>query len=297
MPGDLYRDAHLGLRARLAELEVRIRDTEAELTDAFWASLDPRERERLSALRDALELVRSESFEELARAEQLLSSYADELARRVAALPGLEEEWCALPDEAPDPPLEREPWVLGLPSQAETSQLVRAFRAMVRERDRRAEVVDGKRSCLARFRDRNAPFSLRATAYTNGNGQIAEVAMWLMTSVPRAAPRLVVRHESLVQAFGKALGLKHEVEVGEPSFDGLFLIEGSKEAADRLLVPSVQTMLLTLARFDVPTLDIDPPRRVASLRWRFEPAPKALEAAVGVLATIREAEAVVRFRR
>jgi hypothetical protein len=120
--------------------------------------------------------------------------------------------------------------------------------------------------------------------------------MWLVTSVPRAMPRLLVRHENLVMSLGKVLGLKHEIEVGEPSFDGLFLIEGVAEAVHRLLVPSVRMQLLVLSRFDIPTLEIDPPRRVASIRWRFEPQAKALDAAVRVLAAIRETTPDLRFR-
>lgn len=59
----------------------------------------------------------------------------------------------------------------------------------------------------------------------------------------------------------------------------------------------MRALLLALARFDVPTLEIAPPERVASLRWQFEPAPPALDAAVRVLASIREADAHVRFSR
>jgi hypothetical protein len=106
---------------------------------------------------------------------------------------------------------------------------------------------------LARFRDRGAPFALRATLYAQGNGQVSEVAMWLVTSIPRALPRLVVRHETLVLSVGKKLGLKREVEVGDTSFDGLFLIEGTKEAADRYLGTAVRAQLLALSRFDIPT--------------------------------------------
>ena len=168
--------------------------------------------------------------------------------------------------------------------------------ATVRDRDRHATVIkDGARTCIARFRDKDAPFALRATAYTNGNGQIAEVGMTLVTSVPRAMPRLLVRHETLVLSVGKVLGLKHEIEVGEPSFDGLFLIEGAPEAVTRLLVPPVRMQLMALSRFDIPTLEIDPPRRLASIRWRFEPQPRALDAAVRVLAAMRETTPDLRF--
>jgi hypothetical protein len=297
MLGDLYRDAHVGIRARLSELEIRIRDTEAELTDTFWASLEPRVRERLTNLRDALELTREESFEELARAEQLLAAYVEELGRLVASLPTVEEEWRALPDETPDPPTEAQAWCFGWPTREEADGLARSFRAIVRERDPHAEIIEGRTSWLARFRDDGAPFALRATAQTLGNGQIGEVAMCLVTSVRRATPRLLVKHETLVLSFGKALGLKREVEVGEPSFDGLFLVEGEEESALRLLGPSMRAWLLALARFDVPTLEIDPPRRVAGIRWRFQPDPKALDAAVRVLASVRDTEGDVRFRK
>ncbi len=297
MPADLYRDAYVGIRARIEELSIRIRDLESDLTDAFWASLDGDERHRLEQLRGALDLDRSASFEELARAEQRLAAYVDELERRIAHLPALEEEWLTIPEDTRDPPLERLPWAFGVPSPDEAAEFVRSFRVTVRERDRSAEIVEGRHSCLARFRDRGAPFSLRGTVQTNGNGQISEVAMWLITSVARAMPPLVVRHESLIQAFGKALGLKHEIEVGEPSFDGLFLIEGTRDAVDRLLIPGVRTQLLALSRFDIPTLEIDPPRRVAQIRWRFHPVPKALDAAVRVLASIRETHSEVHFRR
>jgi hypothetical protein len=301
MPADLYRDASLGIRARLGELESRIREREAEVTDAFWASLDPDVRERLRTMRPLVAKSHATwSLEDLARAEGRLAAYLDELETLIARLPAIEAEWQEMPESVGDPPPPRESGVLHLPSEDERDTLRRAFIAVVRERDRDA-VVEGARSgsgrsLLARFRHQDAPYALRATAYTNGSGQIAEVAMWLVTSVPRATPRLVVRHESLVMAFGKALGIKHEVDVGDPSFDGLFLVEGGKEAALRLLSKNVRGQLMALARFDVPTLEIDPPSRTASVRWRFEPQAKALDCAVRVLASIRETPPVVRFR-
>ncbi|AKV04127.1 hypothetical protein AKJ09_10790 [Labilithrix luteola] len=305
MTADLYRDAWVGIRARLAELSVRVREREAEVTEDFWESLEPNVRGELGAMREALEIVYAESaspasfeFEQLARAEQLLANYLEELERLIRQLPAVEAEWCALPDEVPDPPSGRDSWTLYLPTDEEMSELVRSFTTTVRERDRTADIItDNRRSCLARFHDRGAPFTLRATAHTNGKGQIIEVGMWLMTSVPRAMPKLVVRHETLALSFGKAIGLKHEVEVGEPSFDGLFLIQAAKETVTRLLVPSIRTLLMTLARFDVPTLEIDPRARTASLQWRFEPSSVALDAAVRVLANIREARAEVRFKK
>lgn len=298
MAANSYRDAHVGIRARLADLEVRIRDRESEVTPAFWDSLDDKVREEMRSEREAIELVDpGATLEELARAEQLLSAYLDDLERLIARLPAIEEQWHELPDDVDDPPARRDPWPLGLPTTEEWNAMERKLLATVRDRDRDAVVIkDGARTCIARFRDKSCPFALRATAYTNGNGQIAEVGMTLVTSVPRAMPRLLVRHETLVLSVGKVLGLKHEIEVGEPSFDGLFLIEGAPEAVTRLLVPPVRMQLMVLSRFDIPTLEIDPPRRLASIRWRFEPQPKALDAAVRVLAAMRENTPDLRFR-
>jgi hypothetical protein len=295
---DLYRDAHVGIRARLAELEARIREREAELTEEFWASLEPYVRERLASLRAGLELACGEmdSLDALARAEVLLSAYAEELDVWIARAPALEEAWLEVPTEVPDPPPAPESGPRLSTSEGRT--FIRSFHATLREVKVDPEVVEeGWWSCLARFRHRGAPFALRASALANNSGSRREVAMQLVTSVARAAPPLVVRHESLFAAVGKAMGWKHEVLLGDASFDGLFLIQASKKDAERLLGPKVRAYLMTLARYDVPTLEIDPPRRTASLSWLFEPAVKAIEAAVRTLTVIRETPATISFRR
>lgn len=293
---DLYRDAHVGIRARLADLEARVREHEAELTEAFWMNLEPYVRERLAALRAALGLVAADSLEDLTRAEVLLSAYADELDTWLASAPALEEEWLELPDEVPDPPSERASGPALLADEGRA--FVRAFEAILRGTHRPSELVEeGWWSAVARFRYRDAPFVLRASGMANGNGHLGEVAMHLVTSVARATPCLVVRHVSLLAAVGKVMGLEHEVEIGDPSFDGLFLIQGEKKDAVRLLTPSVRASLMTLARYDVPTLEIDPPRRIASLRWNFEPTLGAIESAIRALSSIREAPAAISFRR
>ncbi len=299
MPADLYRDAHVGIRARLADLATRIHEREAELTDAFWASLEPYVRERLSALRDAFDLMAADSFDELTRAEVLLSAYADELDLWIAQTPQLEQAWLELPSDVLDPPTAPEsgPSLLVLEGQ----EFLQSFKVAVREtlsvRSSVEIVEDGWWSSLARFQHKSAPFALRASALPSSNGHMADVAMQLVTSVARATPRLLVRHESLFAAVSKAMGWRHEVEVGDASFDGLFLIQGAKKDAHRFLVPGVRSLLLTLARFDVPTLEIDPPRRTASLTWFFEPAVAAIEAAVRTLTMIRETPAEISFRR
>jgi hypothetical protein len=292
----LYRDAHFGIRARLEELAAPVLAREAELTEAFWASLEPYVRERLAELRSGLDLACTESLDDLTRAEGLLSAYVDELEHWIARAPQLEQAWLELPDEVADPPplLESGPHLSAPDGEAFTQ----AFATAVRDAAPGATIVeDGWWSCLARFRFRNAPFALRASALPSGNGNLGEVAMRLVTSVARAAPKMFVRHESLVAAVSKAMGFKHEVEVGDASFDGLFFIQASKRDAARLLVPNVRTHLMTLARFDVPTFEIDPERRLASLTWFFEPAKEAIDSAMRALALVRETPSEICFRR
>lgn len=297
MRGDSYRDAFVGIRARLEDLDARILEREAEVTQTFWDSLPTELRERLADLRAARELVTAETFDELTRAEGMLAAYLDELAARIEALPSVEAEWSEVPDEVGDPPHLDLPLGYGGPTPEEANAVRRELTAVVREHARDAEVTGNNPVYLARFRERDCPFALSATLYTQGNGVVSEVHMHLVTSIPRALPPLVVRHESLFSSLGAVLGLKHGVEVGDPSFDGLFVIEGTRAAAELYLVPAVCAQLLALSRFDVPTLHVDPRARVASLRWRFAPAPKALDAAVRVLRAIRESEPRVQFRR
>lgn len=295
MSGDLYRDANIGIRARIGELVARIEDREAQVTDAFWDTLDADVIERLLHLRYAMKRLHEDSLAELASAEGDLAAYLEELDRIIARLPALEEEWLELPDDVGDPPPARFALTDVTPTFDEEAELLRMLTATVRERSRDAVVVQEECSLVARFREKDCPFVLRATMHSRGN-QLSEIAMCLVTSIPRGLPRLVVRHETLVLSVGKALGLKHEVEVGEPSFDGLFLIEGTKEAADLFLVPALRTQLLALSRFDVPTLDVNPESRIASLSWRFEPAAKALDAAVRILTAVRTTPPSVKFR-
>lgn len=298
MSADLYRDVHVGIRARLIDLAARIRERETLLTEAFWTSLEPYLRERLAELRSALELIGAESLDKLSRAEVLLSAYVDELDVFIARAPALEEEWLEVPAEVGDPPrvAESGPRL----SAADGGAFVRAFDETVRETTKSDAIeveTEGWWSCVARFRHRGAPFVLRASALPTERGKLAEVSMQLVTSVARATPRLVVKHEGLFAAVAKAMGLRHEVEVGDASFDGLFVIQGARNDAEHFLVPKVRGFLLTLARFDVPTLEIDPTKRTASLSWRFEPVGSAIDAAVRALTMIRAIPSSIAFRR
>lgn len=297
MSDEVYRDPHVGLRVRVAELAARIEAREEEVTDAFWVTIPVPERERLDDLRAGLDLVQAEDFEELARAEGMLAAYLVELEALLEGLPALEADWSAVPEEVPTIPNTERPWRIGYLRDDAALAIARDCEAMVRELDRNATFEPyGQLAWIARFRHQGCPFKLEASVLSVANEEVGEVGMCLVTGIPRGLPPLVVRHETLVLTIGKVIGLKREVDVGDASFDGLFLIEGTQEAADLFLPPNVRNHLLTLARFDVPTLTVDPPARCAMLRWRFEPAARALDAAVRILAAVRKAPPSLEFR-
>lgn len=297
MTSNLYREAHIGIRVRLDELEMRVRELESHLTDEFWSSLEMYVRERLGELREGLALVAATTLAEQTRAESLLSAYVDELTRWVAKAPAMEESWRELPSIVDDPPQPPDvPFSCGL-SAGEHALFAAMLASTMWEVCRETEIVEERRSFFARFRRRDAPFSLRVTPIADARGSLREVEMHLVTSVPRGAPRLFLKHESLLAAVSKAMGFRHEVEVGDASFDGLFLVKATRFDALRVLRPPVRAHLLALARFDVPTLEIDPERREASLSWFFEPTTEAVEAAVKALLLIRDTPPVIAFHR
>lgn len=298
MGGDLYRDAYVGIRARLGELQTRVHEREAEVTDSFWQSLPEDTAERLTRLRGGLELVAATELDELARGEELLSAYVLELEGLLARLGAMEADFTRVPDEVEVALVRREPPLWEEPVDGSPEELQRAFASLVTERDAGAVLTSvGRMSHFARFRSLGVPYALSCSILSANTSFIGEVGMTLFTSIARATPPFVARHETVVLTVGKALGIKEDVEVGDPSFDGLFLLEGTQEAADLYLTAPVRSALLTLARYDVPTLIVDPEERLASLQWRFEPAAKALDAALRVLAAIRQTPPPRRFRR
>ncbi len=75
------------------------------------------------------------------------------------------------------------------------------------------------------------------------------------------------------------------------SFEELARTEGMLAA----YLEELQRLIAGLPSLDVPTLEVSPEARVASLRWRFEPAPKALDAAVRILTSVRQTPPSVTF--
>ena len=85
--GDLYRDALLGVRARVVLLVARIADREAQVTRAFWDILPGDVRAELVALRVARDRVGADSLADLADAEGKLEAYLEQVLQERSRVP------------------------------------------------------------------------------------------------------------------------------------------------------------------------------------------------------------------
>jgi hypothetical protein len=85
-----------------------------------------------------------------------------------------------------------------------------------------------------------------------------------------------------------------ELELGDPSFDELFLIRSDRDAAavSELLSPAIRAGLCTIAEVDVPTLLVEDGQ--ATLSWHGQAYPVLIEAAAQVLAALAQASNIGR---
>jgi hypothetical protein len=281
-----YRDPLLGVQARLEQRRLEAANGESRLSPSFLARLPGEILSRLAELRAACEALAPVELADLARAEDLLAAYCAALRDTIAKEPDVDAAYRAMPETVPDPP-PRAFAKVGLwwsaQDDAELSLVVDELAAYLARLDPDARVAKtrpARLSRLARFRSRDAPFSLRVELADESRPFC--FVLTLATSVPRAMPRLALRPESFAEAFVRSFGARR-TEIGDETFDGLFVIDGSHGA--RLLTPAVRASLLELAYFDIPRLVVD--QGVATLGWSFDPVPGCVGAAVRALSRIR----------
>lgn len=302
-----YRDANAALRGRLAEISLQVQQIRGQLSEAYWSAFDAETRERAARL-DALSKA---SFADLAldamtAAEQQLTSYLRELQERVQRLPELEASWWqALPDDVQAPIEQRKFWSMGWQMAWSAREIEKAFLQLVRSLDPEAQLSKTSHSLEARYRRDGAPFFWRLSASINKNGEPMELASELTTSVRRSLPSLTLQSESFASTITKAVGLRRELEVGELSFDGQFLINGDRslpaeqqrEQVMPLLDAPLRAAILALAKFDVPSLSLEPSVPRAVLRWRYpELDPRVHALAEAILLQLREHPGTVQLR-
>jgi hypothetical protein len=291
----VYRDAVIGLRARIAEIDAVAEQRERRFAPDLVPRLPHELRERLLALREARG-PHGDSIEDLARAEHDRSAYVELLDRAIALAPELEVRLREVPSAAPH--LQRRGTgahvFVAEPAIAEALAEARAvLERVVGRHDARAEVTPlGARAFASELRAHGAPLALLVECFVDPERPF-EPRVQVGTSVAEGTPRLHVAPETWSHALARTMGLRARAATGDEGFDGRFVIEGDPFAARILLGADVRAALLTIAHEDVPDLRVEGGAAVIS--WSFEPRDRALDAAFFALGRLRAAEVNVHL--
>jgi len=275
---DAYRDPLAGLQAKRATAEA----LEGGVPSLLWSICAPERRAEIARLHergfaddsaeanDSIDVLisRLEDFVAHARVELVCGADVDEPA-----------EWA-------------EPVVLDEGFLAPRRDgLIRALSARAPVS---VERVDN-RTLVAHLQATGVPLVLRAKVATPN----ANPAPWsrqdyqcnLRTSVPACLPKLELTTERAWHAVEKAVGLAHEVQLGDPAFDDAFWVRGDPDLAKALLEPRVREELLVLS-WRSPRLSVN--SGLVDVEWHGEWEPTrggelsdAVRAAIGAVLGIR----------
>ena len=297
MTESIYRDALLGLRARVAELDSRIAEREAQVSIDLVHFLPHDLQERIGALR-ASRTAPGDTMEELSLAEERGASYLQALDRALALVPDLERELRALPQQAP--PLARTRrgamrWGMGAQMSEALTTVGAVLARIVARHDSSASVEPLEDFAFhAQLVAVGSPIALLVECFVDRERPF-EPHVQVGTSVARGASRVVVAPESWGQSLVRSLGITSAITTRDLDFDGRFVVEGDAAQAMRILSPPVRASLIAIARDDVPKLVVEDGRAVLS--WSFEPTDRAMDAAFFVLGRIRAADVALRLVR
>jgi hypothetical protein len=297
-----YRDERSALNERLDGLRRALERRESEVTEAFWEAMPRVLRAEYDATRPRC-APEDATLDALARAVEAAGRCNDLLDRALAALPKTESVWNAHPP-AP-PPIQ---WLSAallarggrlFEDGDEVRALAEQLHRIARRHDPRATLSPGseRHTFEVSLSASGAPLKLgveitgRSAQYSNQ----PMPAIHAVTSVSRGTARLRLRPEGWSDALFKFAHLKRECAVGDPTFDGYFFVEAEPLVARVLLHAEVRAALLTIAREDIPVLQVG--GGVAALLWRFEPTEASVDAAVTVLRAMRAAPPTVPLRR
>jgi hypothetical protein len=298
--GGAYRDLAEGLRARLEALNEDVLTRLSRLPPEVWPRLPAVTSIALGAMHAELPRTAPDGIDEAARLEVLLERLRDALDRAIDEAEELEPQILALPDVAP--PLapahrldrlsralfeaSRTLQKLGWPGWAQLAdEAVESFVTVVLRRFPEAHVERiAPNAARATVRTQGAPIAFLVEVPPPYRARFGSIDLRAATGIPLALPRVVLRPEVIA-------GL--DVELGDPTFDGLFDVAASREDALTVLSPQVRAALIRLAWHDVPRVRIGDGR--AEIAWTYEPTRAALDEATIVLVALRRIEVRARL--
>lgn len=236
-----------------------MRQLERRWTETFWREVAPK---RGIAAPDSLRRVGDPESE-----VALLAARLEELEELEQQATKIVVEW-----RSPPPLTERrvlhEPWLL--------------TRSDRRSYERRLEY-------LCEWLEKEAdglPVGVEGRMRMNSSGPDLDVH--LLSSVPRGAAPLVVRHGGLLDDLRALFGSKRRIQLGIESFDGLFVIEGDEATARTLLDGSMRNTLLRLGELTPVEL------RMGDGRARIGRYPSLTVNPIPTLVWFRKALAIAR---
>jgi hypothetical protein len=291
--GGAYRDEAAGLAARLEGLRDDVHRSEKRLPPEVWRYLPVAEAAALQVLRAAVPREMPTTLEAAHLLELALEAYRARLELAIEAARDLEPRIGIAPDSAPELVPRH---AFGRVARFIYEFGVSGWRDRIEEAFAGFEAIVTRRFPGARF-DSPCHFARRTTVrahdapvclivevppFRGTRGDAVE--MRAATHVALAVPRVELSPESM---------LGHDIEVGDPTFDGLFDVVASPEDARRVLVAEVRAALVRLAWHDVPTVAIGDGH--AEIAWTYEPTRDAIEDASRALAALRKLDVDARL--
>lgn len=296
-----YRDSLDAVLLRIPALRDELRALEGDLGPAVLRALESERVAALDRLRRATE-VRTQTLDDARALWGALEAYRDALRALASELPAIDRAWSALPDAFTAPS-----WPLVDDGERVFAADTEALRGVSRRYAKRVarwvealdphfgEVVEraGAPGWRATLRARGVPLVFDGWM-EEGRGLLqrgcVEPCLAMATSVRRGAARARLRPEQSAELLARVIRRAHGSYTGDRTFDAFFVLEGDADAQRWFMDEALRRSLLLIAGDDVPTLEVE--SGVATLRWRFEPRPATMEAAVAVLAAVRQAPAL-----
>lgn len=262
-----YRTDASAIARERARLLARLRDLEARFTDVFWQELAP-----------DLGLARFGGAGALGAGPALAPSHegcggaSDELsliARSVERLEGVVRRWRAIERRWARPG-----------TSAPHGEGSRTGAG-----DATAEAVVAREQLEAMLRALRPRMPVDVRVRPNG---ALRVHWAVATSAPRGAGTVRIEPERLLDDLRKMAGVLTDIEVGDPRFDGVFLVRGHETTVRRVLDGETRRTLLRLgARSADVRVELD--GGVAAVRLHAAPERGLVEDALVVLRRLRSA--------
>jgi hypothetical protein len=260
----------------------RAAEREELLTRALERELPAKLRARLQSARDQA-MNEANDLEAVREREQALDLYREVIDQALARAPHIDRRINRLPRTYPDRIPPRHPYFY----PDIYSPIVESLRSRVhREVERLAPDATFHDRVPRYFDTQLEPYAVEACFVLDAMPLRLHVVVWtmqspgsapsysipvtagfsLLTLVRKSVPSLSLEPEAWHRSLLKALRLKNDVIIGDTEVDRLFIIDGDRDEAQRVLREGLCAALLEMARVEVPRLAIGD--GLARLEWR-----------------------------